>query len=140
MEEWRRRGEEKLISFPLFFSIFIPYFPTYSLCITYTIRGDFILLIHTITRNKGGTIFMANRSRDYYRKVRAKEIKRKKAIRLMYGDTSWYHHDGQYSKGKVHCSCPICTYSKFYGFDSFKEKKEKEIAKQALREYMAGEY
>lgn len=49
---------------------------------------------------------MANRSRDYYRKMRARAIKHKKHISAHY----WhYKFDGQYSKGKVHCSCPDCS-------------------------------
>lgn len=54
-----------------------------------------------------------NRSRDYYRKMRAKHIKRKKAIVHHWrwwrdNNYSYYAHDGQYSKGKIHCSCPLC--------------------------------
>ena len=46
-----------------------------------------------------------NRSRSYYRDMREKHIKRKK--KLAY----WWHNpfDGMYSKGKVHCSCPMCS-------------------------------
>ena len=45
------------------------------------------------------------RDRGYYREMREKHIKRKKKISAHY----WhYKFDGQYSKGKIHCSCPIC--------------------------------
>lgn len=54
-----------------------------------------------------------NRSRDYYRKMRAKHIRRKKAIvhnwKWWGENPSYYEHDGQYSKGKIHCSCPLCS-------------------------------
>lgn len=43
-----------------------------------------------------------NRSRDYYRKMRKKHIKRKKEI-ATYAMVS-YEHDGMYSKGKLHLS------------------------------------
>lgn len=52
---------------------------------------------------------MANRSRDYYRKMRAKHIRRKRRINDEVYHGSWYYpHDGYYSKGKIHCSCPMC--------------------------------
>ena len=52
-----------------------------------------------------------NRTRDYYRKMRAKHIKRKKRIASHYpgSDTyPYYRQDGIYSKNKIHCSCPLC--------------------------------
>ena len=60
-----------------------------------------------------------HRTRDFRRKVRAKQIKRKKKIRqqidplfVWYG---YYDHDGQYSKGKIHCSCRMCRSSDYNG-------------------------
>ena len=54
-----------------------------------------------------------NRSRDYYRKMRAKHIKRKKNIVHNWkwgGDNpQYYQHDGMYSKNKIHCSCALCS-------------------------------
>lgn len=45
------------------------------------------------------------RDRSYYRRMRAKHIKRKKSLSSYY----WYYeYDGMYSKGKIHCSCPLC--------------------------------
>ena len=57
---------------------------------------------------------MQNRSRDYYRKMRAKHIRRKKNIVRHWkwwsdNDYNYYPHDGMYSKNKIHCSCPICS-------------------------------
>lgn len=49
-----------------------------------------------------------NRTRDYYRKMRAKHIKRKKAIASKQ-NIEWYPWDGGYSKNKVHCSCGLCA-------------------------------
>lgn len=49
---------------------------------------------------------MANRSRDYYRKVRAKAIVRKRRISQGY----WHvKAPGVLSKGKIHCSCWMCS-------------------------------
>ena len=45
------------------------------------------------------------RDRGYYREMRKKHIKRKKKLSAHY----WhYKFDGQYSKGKIHCSCEMC--------------------------------
>lgn len=84
------------------------------------------------------------RTRSYRREVRNKTIARKKRIcRAIYGASiggvetpgAWYKHDGQYSKGKIHCSCKMCTYSKYYGLPRFKDEKEREILKEALSNY-----
>lgn len=78
---------------------------------------------------------MANRTRDYYRKMRKKTINRKKRIinsyrqdnppaiynkdetdfefNSSYGDISPYwcvKHNGMLSKGKIHCSCSLCSF------------------------------
>ena len=65
--------------------------------------------------------FTMARSRAYNRKMRAKHIKRKKnivshyaAFRVLDGYT-YYKHDGMFSKGKVHCSCPLCKSKAYYG-------------------------
>lgn len=48
-----------------------------------------------------------NRERNYYREMRNKHINRKKKIAEHNG---WVErHDGALSKGKVHCSCPMCA-------------------------------
>lgn len=54
---------------------------------------------------------MANRTRDYYRKMRARAIHHKKYIdnKLFQGKSHWYSVDGKYSKGKIHCSCNMCN-------------------------------
>ena len=60
---------------------------------------------------------MKNRSRDYYRKMRAKHIKRKKRIvsHWHWFENGYYPYDGMYSKGKIHCSCPLCKSKAYYG-------------------------
>ena len=67
-----------------------------------------------------------NRERSYYRAMRRKHIKRKKRICQKYG-FDWYSKDGQYSKGKIHCSCMMCTYGKRLKLPTWKDKQEKEI-------------
>lgn len=47
-----------------------------------------------------------NHSRGYYREARARAIHHKKHISAHYWN---YKFDGQYPKGKVHCSCPDCS-------------------------------
>jgi hypothetical protein len=50
-----------------------------------------------------------NRDRSYYRKMRAKAIKRKKTLTLdLFFNPKFYHDDGMYSKNKIHCSCGYC--------------------------------
>ena len=59
-----------------------------------------------------------SRTRAYTRKMRAKAIKRKKRIVSnwhWYGEHKFYHHDGMFSKGKIHCSCPLCKDKAYYG-------------------------
>lgn len=72
-----------------------------------------------------------NRSRGYYRKMRERAINRKKkilgstiehdwvrlenkkVIMVPLGRipewTHWYEYEGMLSKGKIHCSCPMCS-------------------------------
>ena len=51
-----------------------------------------------------------NRDRSYYHKMRAKHIRRKKRLACLNFGNGWgYKHDGMYSKGKIHCSCPMCS-------------------------------
>ena len=48
----------------------------------------------------------------YHRKMRAKHIRRKKRITSHYWSADeypYYKYDGMYSKGKIHCSCPLCA-------------------------------
>ena len=51
----------------------------------------------------------SRRNRAYYRKQRIKHIKRKKNISEHCYGYDWYQVDGAYSKGKIHCSCPLCS-------------------------------
>lgn len=85
-----------------------------------------------------------SRTRSFRRDVRNRKIARKKRLcRELYGASiggvespgKWYNHDGQYSKGKIHCSCKMCTYSKTYGLPTLKDKKEREVVKEALSNY-----
>ncbi len=50
-----------------------------------------------------------SRMRDFRRMLRRKMITRKKRIcREKYLYPDWYRFDGQYDKGKIHCSCRMC--------------------------------
>ena len=50
-----------------------------------------------------------NRTIDYYRKQRIKHINRKKRIIHELDDYWSYKYDGMLSKGKILCSCFICS-------------------------------
>ena len=49
------------------------------------------------------------RDRNYHREMREKHIKRKKRIANSYHHPFTLKFDGMYSKGKIHCSCPMCA-------------------------------
>lgn len=47
----------------------------------------------------------------------------------------WYKHDGQYNKGKIHCSCKMCKFSRYFNLPTIKDIKEKEIFEYSINEY-----
>ena len=51
------------------------------------------------------------RNRGFRRKINFRKGKNKKKLfeRISHGSDSLYEHDGQYIKGKIHCSCPLCS-------------------------------
>lgn len=48
-------------------------------------------------------------SRAHTISMREKHITRKKRICRDVYKCEYYKNDGQYNKGKIHCSCPICS-------------------------------
>ena len=52
---------------------------------------------------------MDARNRAWRRKKNFSKGRRKKRIALNVCRNWWYEHDGQYIKGKIHCSCPCCS-------------------------------
>lgn len=65
------------------------------------------------------------RDKAYLRDVKNRKIKRKKRIcKSVYG-FDWYLHDGQYSKGKIYCSCGLCKFGKKYGLPTIRDRREK---------------
>lgn len=100
------------------------------------------------------------RTRDYRRDVRNRKIAhRRKLVKSFFGH-DWYlngsysGHDtlpgelwsdylnrmnacckGMYSKGKIHCSCWMCTYNKKYKLPRFSDLKDKAAVKDALSDY-----
>lgn len=71
-----------------------------------------------------------SRTRAYHRYVRNKAIIRKKSICVHNFGFDWYSHDGQYSKGKIHCGCGLCKFGKKYGIPTIRD--EREIAREEL--------
>lgn len=49
-----------------------------------------------------------NRTTAFYRDARRKTINRKKEIIKKQNYYWFYSHEGMLSKGKIHCSCPMC--------------------------------
>lgn len=53
------------------------------------------------------------RDRGYYRTMARRKAMRKRNIcRHAYG-FEWYNDFHRYSKGKIHCSCPMCRFGMF---------------------------
>ena len=83
------------------------------------------------------------RNRGYYRKQRIKHIKRKYRLKeITWGKkfTEDYYEDvpkGTLSKGKVHCSCGMCsvkTRNPLFGWKT-SDKKKIEAMNQQLKEF-----
>lgn len=75
------------------------------------------------------------RNRAYFRKVRYKNIRRKKLISKSVYGLDWYKHDGQYSKGKIHCGCGLCKFGKKYGLPTYRDMREKSREKSLVEDY-----
>lgn len=71
----------------------------------------------------------------YTREQRNKHIKRKKRICNNFYGFDWYKHDGMYNKGKIHCSCKMCTYGKTYDLPTIKDELMDEIFKFELKDF-----
>jgi hypothetical protein len=68
---------------------------------------------------------MIHKRITFRRHQRQRVISRKKRIsRKIYGERGFYEHDGQYSKGKIHCSCWMCSSkAKWHGISVSNLKK-----------------
>lgn len=76
------------------------------------------------------------RNRAYLRSVRYKNIRRKKRISKSVYGLDWYKHDGQYSKGKIHCGCGLCKFGKRYGLPTTRDIREKSRERILLDDYI----
>lgn len=82
----------------------------------------------------------SNRNRNYYRKQRIRAIERRINIRI----NQWGTQDtlkiydakqrGKLHKGKVHCSCPMCS-TKSSTEMSHTDKRKFAFAESQLRDY-----
>ena len=72
------------------------------------------------------------RDRAWNRKTSIKKARRKKRItEEVYRhrkDYPWYNNLHQYSKNKIHCSCPLCR------GESFRTKKEEILTRELLKD------
>ena len=70
---------------------------------------------------------------DYNRHHRERVIKRKKDLSNQLYGHDYYRHDGKYSKGKIHCSCDMCSNkTKIHGFSRSDMRKRDSINLQDL--------
>ena len=70
----------------------------------------------------------------YRRYVRNKTILRKKRIGNSVYGLDWYRHDGQYSKGKIHCGCGLCKFGKKYNLPTIRCMRERSREKILMKE------
>ncbi len=75
------------------------------------------------------------KDRAYRRYVRTKAIQRKKRISNDVYGLDWYHCDGQYSKGKIHCGCGLCKFGKKYGLPTIRDMREESRENILLNDY-----
>lgn len=78
------------------------------------------------------------RTRAYRRYVRNKQILRKKNIAVHNYGFDYYEHDGQYSKGKIHCGCGICKFGKKFGLPTTRDEREKSREELLINDYYNG--
>ena len=81
---------------------------------------------------------VSNRGSLYYRLERRKHIERKKRIIKELGGYWTVHHDGVLSKGKIHCSCPLCR-SKSYDYPKIQDIKTKQNLVDSVNDYFEEE-
>ena len=79
-----------------------------------------------------------NRDRSYYRKLRRRAIQRKEKLLRRLGGVElvqgWERGAaGRLSKGKIHCSCPLCR-KKSYDAPSARDRRKALDAADQLRE------
>ena len=74
------------------------------------------------------------RDRGYLRKQRIRVIRKKKRIIHEQGDYWYVDHDGILSKGKIHCSCPMCRH-KSYDHANMQDLRKKESCMISLSEF-----
>lgn len=75
------------------------------------------------------------RDRGYIRDVRRRKIQRKKRISKSVYGLDWYSHNGQDSKGKIHCGCGLCKHGKKYGLPTIRNMREKSREYLLLDDY-----
>lgn len=76
------------------------------------------------------------RGREYFRKVRIAAIAKKMRKSSHYApDGSYYKCKGQYSKGKIHCSCGLCKGERFSELPSKSDMNKLIAFRQQLEDY-----
>lgn len=77
------------------------------------------------------------RKKDFSKAMRKKNLD--KSIRPNW--QPWYSNLHEYSKNKIHCSCPLCRFKNWYSGKDRKttsDMKRLESAEEQIREYKAG--
>ena len=76
------------------------------------------------------------------RKTDVKKAIRKRAIsKSIYEGFDWYNNLHQYSKNKIYCSCPLCSFDPWKSGNLTMSDLRKQMAdKVKLKEYDSGEH
>lgn len=77
---------------------------------------------------------MANRSSAYYRMQRRNHIARKQ--RIIKEQNNYWHvdHASMLSKGKIHCSCPLCRH-KSYDSPKIQDRRNSAAMDSKIQDY-----
>lgn len=75
------------------------------------------------------------RTSSYRRHKRYVKIARKKNLVHEMNDYWYYKFDGQYDKGKIHCSCPLCSAKYSINGPDIRDIKKLESLKFQIQEF-----
>lgn len=78
------------------------------------------------------------RTSEFRRNARHNAICRKKHIAIKRDGSDWYNKDGKYDKGKIHCGCGVCKYSKKFGYPTIRTERELDKFRSELEDFRKG--
>ena len=79
-----------------------------------------------------------NRTKEFYRIQRARHINRKVRIIKEQNDYWHYKYKGELSKGKIHCSCWLCSGKYSVHGPKFRDMRELSRCEEEIKELNNG--